>query len=385
MASGKSSTYRLRLPGPTAVPERIRQAMAAPVVSHRGPEFKEILTEAAARCQPVLGTSNDVLFFASSGTGVMEASLANILGEGDNALVVCNGQFGERFMMIAESLGLQPDAIEAPWGETVSPDAVARRLEGGDYRAVIAVHNESSTGAVSDLALLGSVVRDTPAVLVVDSVSGLGGIEMQQDDWGVDVVASASQKALMCPPGLGLVSVSDKAWKVIEDNRKRGRFYWDFLRAREAAAKGQTAFTSPVPLIMALQEALRMIDEEGLPHVLARHQRVATGLRAGGAALGLPLFTKAPLVSDTVTVFTLPDGLDGTAVVRHMYERYGTVIAGSRTKLQGKVIRIGTMGACTDDDIREDLLFLEKTMEDLDWPIESGVAVEAASEILLQA
>ena len=128
-----------------------------------------------------------------------------------------------------------------------------------------------------------------------------------------------------------------------------------------------------------------MIDEEGLPHVLARHQRVATGLRAGGAALGLPLFTKAPLVSDTVTVFTLPDGLDGTAVVRHMYERYGTVIAGSRTKLQGKVIRIGTMGACTDDDIREDLLFLEKTMEDLDWPIESGVAVEAASEILLQA
>ncbi|MDP7546859.1 MAG: aminotransferase class V-fold PLP-dependent enzyme, partial [Alphaproteobacteria bacterium] len=246
-------------------------------------------------------------------------------------------------------------------------------------------HNESSTGAVADLEALGAVVAATPAVLVVDSVSGLGGIEMHQDDWGIDVVASASQKALMCPPGLGLVSVSDKAWKVIENGRRRSGFYWDFLKARDAAAKGQTAFTSPMPLILALREALRMIDEEGLPHVLARHRRLAAAMRAGGQALGFSIFTKAPLISDTVTVFMLPDGLDGAAVVRHMYERYGTVIGGSRTKLQGRVIRIGTMGSCNEEDIRTDLEHLERTLSDLGWPVERGTGVAAVNAALLEA
>ena len=384
MATERSLPYRLRLPGPTTVPDRVREALARPVVSHRGPEFGEIVTEAAALSRRVLGTSNEVLFFTSSGTGVMEASLANVLGDKDKALVLSNGQFGERFLAIAEHLGLRADAIEAPWGETVDAEAVAARLEGGDYRAVVAVHNESSTGAVADLADLGAVVRDTPAVLIVDSVSGLGGIEMRQDDWGVDVVVSASQKALMCPPGLGLASISNKAWNVIEGRGGRASFYWDFRKAREAAAKGQTAFTTPVSLVVALREALRMIHREGLPEVLARHRRLAGALRRGGAALGLPIFTKAPLISDTVTVFATPDGLDGTAVVRHLYERYGTVIAGARNWLKGKVLRIGTMGWCCEDDIREDLLYLEKTLEDLGWPVARGAGVAAADEILRQ-
>ena len=385
MATERSLPYRLRLPGPTAVPDRVREALARPVVSHRGPEFREIVTEATALSRRVLGTSNEVLFFASSGTGVMEASLANVLGDKDKALVLSNGQFGERFLAIAEHLGLHADAIEVPWGETVGAEDVAARLAGGDYRAVVAVHNESSTGAVADLADLGAVVRDTPAVLIVDSVSGLGGIEMRQDDWGVDVVVSASQKALMCPPGLGLASVSNKAWNVIEGNGGAASFYWDFRKAREAAVKGQTAFTTPVSLVVALREALRMIHQEGLPEVLARHRRLAGALRRGGAALGLPIFTKAPLISDTVTVFATPDGLDGTAVVRHLYERYGTVIAGARNRLKGKVLRIGTMGWCCEDDIREDLLYLEKTLEDIGWPIELGAGVAAADETLRQA
>lgn len=385
MATERSLPYRLRLPGPTAVPDRVREALARPVVSHRGPEFREIVTEATALSRRVLGTSNEVLFFTSSGTGVMEASLVNVLGDKGKALVLSNGQFGERFLAIAEHLGLHADAIEVPWGETVGVEAVAARLEGGDYRAVVAVHNESSTGAVADLADLGAVVRDTPAVLIVDSISGLGGIEMRQDDWGVDVVVSASQKALMCPPGLGLASVSNKAWNVIEGHGGAASFYWDFRKAREAAAKGQTAFTTPVSLVVALREALRMIHQEGLPEVLARHRRLAGALQRGGAALGLPIFTKAPLISDTVTVFATPDGLDGTAVVRHLYERYGTVIAGARNRLKGKVLRIGTMGWCSEDDIREDLLYLEKTLEDLGWPVERGAGVAAADETLRQA
>lgn len=385
MATERSLPYRLRLPGPTAVPDRVREALARPVVSHRGPEFREIVTEATALSRRVLGTSNEVLFFTSSGTGVMEASLVNVLGDKGKALVLSNGQFGERFLAIAEHLGLHADTIEVPWGETVGVEAVAARLEGGDYRAVVAVHNESSTGAVADLADLGAVVRDTPAVLIVDSISGLGGIEMRQDDWGVDVVVSASQKALMCPPGLGLASVSNKAWNVIEGHGGAASFYWDFRKAREAAAKGQTAFTTPVSLVVALREALRMIHQEGLPEVLARHRRLAGALRRGGAALGLPIFTKAPLISDTVTVFATPDGLDGAAVVRHLYERYGTVIAGARNRLKGKVLRIGTMGWCSEDDIREDLLYLEKTLEDLGWPVERGAGVAAADETLRQA
>ena len=374
--------YRLRLPGPTAVPERVLEALAGPVLNHRGPEFRDVMIEAAKLAQPILGTSNQVMFFGASGTGVMEASLANVLGEGDKALVVCNGQFGERFLSIAENLGLVADAIEAPWGQTVSAEAVAQRLEGADYRAVVAVHNESSTGAVTDLAALGAVVRQTPALLVVDSVSGLGGIEMRQDAWGVDVVVSASQKALMCPPGLGLASVSDKAWKAIEDDGGRARFYWDFRRARAAAAKGGTAFTTPVSLVAALREALRMIHEEGLPEVLARHRRLGRALRAGGAGLGLPLFTQAPLISDTVTVFAVPDGRDGSAVVRHLHERYGTVIAGARNRLKGKVLRIGTMGHIEESDILTDLLYLEKTLEDLGWPILRGAGTNAAKEAL---
>ena len=384
MTDRTSAPYRLRLPGPTAVPETIQQAMVAPIVSHRGPEFQAVIRETASLAKPVLGTANEPMFFTSSGTGMMEAALANVLARGDRALVLANGQFGERFASIARSLFLDVDCLDVPWGEAVSGDTVAARLAKADYQAVVAVHNESSTGAVADLAEIGAAVRDTPAVLVVDSVSGLGGIEMRQDDWGVDVVLSASQKALMCPPGVGLASISGKAWKVISDGRERARFYWDFRKARDSAAKGQTVFTPPVSLITGLREALRMINEEGVANVLSRHHRLADAMRAGGSALGLEIFTKAPIVSDTVTVFTVPEGLDGTDVVRHMYEHYGTVIAGSRSRLKGKVLRIGTMGACTETDILQDLEHLEKTLLDLGWPVRSGAGADAAGESFRQ-
>ena len=190
MVTQRPSLYRLRLPGPTAVPERVRNALAAPILNHRGPEFRNIVEETVCRVQEVMGTSNEVMFFACSGTGMMEASLANVLAPDDKALFVLNGQFAERFAAIADGLGLNADAIEVPWGGTVSPEALAARLAGTDYRAVVVIHNESSTGVVADLVELGAIVRDTPALFIVDSVSGLGGIDMKQDLWGVDVVNS---------------------------------------------------------------------------------------------------------------------------------------------------------------------------------------------------
>src|SRR5258708_34328270 len=270
----------------------------------------------------------------------MEASLANILAPGERVLVALNGQFGERFKAIAESMGAVVDGIECEWGEAPDPAAIKRRLAEHDSSAVCVVHNESATGAVADLAAIGKIVKDSPALLVVDSVSGLGGIEMRQDDWHVDILLSASQKALMCPPGIGLVSVGAKAWPIVERRDRMPRFFWDFRRAKAAADKAETAFTPPLSLIAGLREALRMIAEERLASVHARHRRLAAALRAGGEALGLEVFTAPDACrSDTVSVFSVPDGFQGGAIVPHLYQHHHTVSAGARNRLARRRIR----------------------------------------------
>lgn len=371
--------YRLRLPGPTEVPERVRQAIACPVLNHRGPEFRTVLSRAEALIQPVLGTKNRVLFFASTGTGMMEAALVNIVIPGERLLVVAQGQFGERFAAIGRVLKADIDLLEVPWGEAVDPESIAARLEKADYRAVIVVHNESSTGVVSDLAGIGRVLRQHSALLVVDSVSGLGGIEMRQDDWGVDIVVSASQKALMCPPGLGLASISDKAWRVINRDDRGPSFYWSFSKALASMEKSETAFTAPVGLVAGLCEALEMIHAEGLPNVLHRHRRLSTALRAGGLALGLAEFGRAPILSSTVVAFQVPEELDGARIVRTLYENHRTVIAGSRNRLSGRVIRIGTMGALSESSILTDLSHLETVLHGMGYRTTPAAGLIAAS------
>jgi aspartate aminotransferase-like enzyme len=352
------------------------------VVNHRGIEFRAELAHTEALIQPILGTSNRVLFFACSGTGVMEASLANIVAPGERLLVAVNGQFGERYAEIGRALGAEVDRIEFPWGEGVDRAAVEERLRHAEYRAIVAIHNESSTGCVSDLAGLGAIVRDRPTLLVVDSVSGLGGVEMRQDAWGVDIVVSASQKALMCPPGVGLASVSPKAWAVVKRDSATPRFYWDFRKAAAAIEKSETPFTAPVALIGGLREALEMIHEEGLGAVLSRHRRLSAALRAGGAALGLRDFTRSDARSSTVVVFEVPEPLEGGAIVRQMYERHRTVIAGARNRLAGRVIRIGTMGSFSAGTILADLLQLEDVLSELGRPVTPGSGVAAAAAAL---
>lgn len=374
--------YRLRLPGPTEVPERVRQATARLVVNHRGPEFRATLARTEELLQPVLGTRNRVLFFASSGTGVMEAALVNAARPGAKLLVVSHGQFGERFATIGRAVGADLDVLDTPWGESPDIGAVAARLRETQYRAVVVVHNESSTGMVSDLASLGALVRDTPTLLVADAVSGLGGIEMRQDDWGVDIVVSASQKALMCPPGLGLASVSPKAWATLGEDNGRPVFYWDFRRALASAEKGETAFTPAVSLVGGLHEALEMIHEEGLANVLARHSRLSAALRAGGAAIGLSEFGRGARLSSTVAVFRVPDGLEGGAIVRDLYRRHRTVIAGARNRLSGRVIRLGTMGAVDVGTILTDLAHLEDVLARAGCPVVPGAALGAAQASL---
>ena len=384
MTSKTSKPYRLRLPGPTEVPERVRMATARPIYNHRGSEFAALLSDVSDLIRPVMGTKNDVMTFASSGTGVMEASLANVLVPGDKILVLNNGQWGERFIGIAKALGLADglDEIKVTWGEAIAEDALKAKLAATDYAAVVAVHNESSTGTAADLREIGAAVAETDAVLIVDTVSGLGGMEMRQDDWGVDVLVTASQKALMCPPGLGLVSVSEKAWTRINDDRTRACFYWDFVKARDWAQKGQTAFTPPVSLIYGLHEALKMMHEEGLDHVLERHQKLSHALQVGVAALGLPLFPTSPMTSNTVGVFTVPDGIDGTAIIKRMYEDFGSVIAGARNMYRGKMIRIGTMGTVNADDILTDLTHLGAVLSAIGADVDPDAGVAAARAVL---
>ena len=370
--------YRLRLPGPTEVPERVRQATARLAVNHRGPEFRATLARAEELLQPVLGTKNRILFFASSGTGVMEAALVNIAGPGARLLVVAHGQFGERFATIANAMGIDVDTLDVEWGTGVDSAAVEVRLREREYRAVIVVHNESSTGMVSDLAALGALLRDRPTLLVADSVSGLGGVAMRQDEWGVDIVVSASQKALMCPPGLALASVSPKAWAVVNRDDRMPVFYWDFRRALASAEKGETTFTPALGIVAGLAEALEMIHEEGLHAVLIRHARLSGALRAGGAALGLRDFSQGPGRSSTVVVFRAPEGIDGTAIVRELYALHRTVVAGARNRLSGRVVRIGTMGAFDEGTILTDLAHLEDVLPRLGVPVRPGSGLTAA-------
>jgi aspartate aminotransferase-like enzyme len=374
--------YRLRLPGPAAVPERVRAAVAQPVLNHRGPEFRAVLAECTAALRHIFGTRRDVLLFGSSGTGAMEAALANVLDPGDHVLVLVNGQFGERFVAIAETMGARVDPLVVPWGEAPDPAAVAEKVRARNYRAVVCVHNESSTGVVADLAGIGAVVRATPSLLIVDSVSGVGGLDMQMDAWGVDVLVAASQKALMCPPGLAFAALSEKAERVVEAARGVPRFFFDFRRMKASLLKGETPFTPPVSLVLGLREALAMIEEEGLAAVLERHRRLSAALREGCVALGLPMFPKAPILSPTVTAACVPAGLDGATIVRHMHARYRTVIAGQRTKLSGRIIRFGTMGWVDAGDILTDLHHLECTLRDLGQQPPAGAGIAAAARVL---
>jgi aspartate aminotransferase-like enzyme len=373
--------YRLRLPGPATVPERVRAALAMPVISHRGPEFRAIFAEMLAMLQIVIGTKRDIFLLGASGTGGMEAALANIVTPGDALLVVVCGQFGERFVQIGEILGARVDRIDADWGSAADLSTIAERIKAGNHRAVVCVYNESSTGVVTDVAAIGAMLRDTSTLLVVDSVSGVGGIDMRMDEWGIDVLVAASQKALMCPPGLAFIAASEKAMPVMQQANVP-RFYFDLRKAEASLQKGETAFTPPVSLVFAMHEALTMIHEEGLPAVLARHCRLANALQAGCAALGLPMFPNARPLSATVTVARVPEGLDGAAIVRHMHSQYRTVIAGQRTKLSGRVIRIGTMGAIGPNDILTDLQHLEATLRDLGRTTPAGAGVRAAQSML---
>lgn len=373
----------LLTPGPTPLPPEVLEAMSRPIIHHRTPQFQEILKEATQGLKYVYQTKNDVFILASSGTGAMEAAVVNLLSCGDTALVIEGGKFGERWTEICKAYGIKTEVISVEWGRGVNPLDIQEKIKNNPaIKVVFTTLCETSTGVVNDIAAIGKIIKDTGAVLAVDAISGLGAIDLKTDDWFCDIVVSGSQKGLMLPPGLGFISVSPKAFKLIESSSSP-RYYLDLKKAKKALDKTDTPFTPAITLIIALNEALKMMKEDGLENIFARHRKMADAVRSAVLALGLKLF--APEAgSDVVTAICLPEGLDGEKLVKTMRDTYGVTIAGGQDSLKGKVCRIAHMGFIEEFDIITGISCLEKVLTQMGYKFTLGSGVKAAEETFLK-
>jgi len=373
----------LLTPGPTPLPPEVCQALSRPIIHHRTPQFQAVLKEANEGLKYVFQTASDVFILASSGTGAMEAAVTNLLSAGDTALTIQAGKFGERWTELCRAYGIDAQVLDVEWGKAVSVREVEKKLKNNPrIKAVFATLCETSTGVVTDIEALGRIIKDTAAVLVVDAISGLGAINLESDAWSCDVVVSGSQKGLMLPPGLGFISVSPKAFRLIGASRSP-RYYFDLRLAKKALDKTDTPFTPAITLVIALNESLKMLKEEGLQNVFLRHKKMAEATRSAMAALRLKLFApSAP--SDVVTAVCVPGAIDGEKLVKTMRDTYGVTIAGGQEELKGKVFRIAHMGYIEEFDIIACISCLEKVLHEAGYKFELGAGVRAAEEVFLK-
>ena len=373
--------------GPTPLPPAVSQAMAEPILYHRAPAFIEVYSRCLERLRHVFQTRNHVLAFASSGSGAMESAVANLARPGEPALVASCGKFGERWRELCEAHGAATIHYDAGWGSRVEPGELERVL--ADNPAVPVVFttlSETSTGVVNDIEALAEVAHAHGALIAVDAVSGLGAVPIPQDEWGVDVVVAGSQKALMCPPGLGFASANDAALRRAEESPGR-RFYFDWSATVDGQSKDppDSPFTPPVSLFMALDVALGLIEDEGLDNVFARHAVLGRAARRAARSLDLELFGPEDERANVVTAMKVPEGIDGAAVPRTMRDRYGITIAGGQGKLKGRIVRIAHTGYFGAFDILTSIAGLEMTLRELGHDVELGSGVGAAQEVFLEA
>jgi serine---pyruvate transaminase len=382
------SKQYLMTAGPTPLPPRVSQVMAEPIRYHRAPAFVEIYARVLDRLPKVFQTANEVLCFAASGTGAMESAVSNLIAPGDPAVVASCGKFGERWAELCQAYGADLSHLEVEWGERVEADRLDDYIAGlaQKPKAVYVTQSETSTGVLNDIRALNEVATAHGAVLCVDAVSGLGAVDLPQDEWGVDVVVSGSQKSLMCPPGLAFASVSERAMSLAAE-KPGGRYYLDWAKT----AKGQgseppsSAFTPAVTLFMGLDIALEMILEEGLDRVFARHAVLARGARAGIHALGLERFGPEDDDANVVTAASLPESIDGAKVPKLMRDRFGVTVAGGQGHLKGQIVRIAHCGYYGAFDIVVAMSALELTLRELGHEAEPGSGVAAAQAVFAEA
>jgi serine---pyruvate transaminase len=365
-------------PGPTPVPPQVLAALAEPVLHHRAPDFRIVYERLLGRLQQVHRTTSDVLLFTCSGTGAFESAIANLCSPGDRILSVTAGNFGERWSAMARGYGCEVEELRYAWGETPTADDLRAKLaESEPFALVFLVHSETSTGVVADVEALAAAVRETDALVVVDAVSSLGAVPLELDAWGLDVVVSGSQKALMTPPGLATVAVSERAWERVPA-ATLPRYYFDWERTRKAQAKLDSAFTPAVSLVVALDVALGLLLDDGLEAAFDRHARLGRACRAGIKAMGLELFSPDEERSAVVTAARMPDGLESSALTRALRDRHGITIAGGQGELANAIFRIGHIGWFDEFDIATALAAVELVLGELGAPIERGVAAPAA-------
>lgn len=378
----------LMIPGPTPVPEQALLALSRHPIGHRSGDFSKIMAEVTQNLKWLHQTENDVLILTASGTGAMEAGIINFLSPGDRVLVGCNGKFGDRWAEVCEAYGLAVEKVSAEWGKALEPEQFREKLAadtGKQIKAVILTHSETSTGVLNDLETINRHVKDHgQALMMVDTVTSLGAVNVPMDAWGLDVVASGSQKGYMIPPGLGFVAVSPKAWEAYK-TAKLPRYYLDLGKYRKDAAKNTTPFTPPVNLFFALQASLNMMRNEGLENIFARHQRLMKATRAAIKAMDLPLLTSDEAASPAITAVG-PAQIDAEKVRSIVKKRFDIVLAGGQDHLTGKIFRIGHLGFVSDRDILAAIASLEVAFKELGHKsFTPGAGVAAAAEIFAQS
>jgi aspartate aminotransferase-like enzyme len=378
----------MQIPGPTNIPDRILRSLSQPIINHRGPEFEALVTECVNGLKNIYRTNNDVLLFPSSGSGVLESAIVNLFSPGDTIVAASLGVFSERMAAIAENYGLKVMRVSKEWGQSVKPEEIREILVNDINREIKGVclpQNETTSGITNDIEGVSKIIKDLghPAVLVVDAVSSLACLPFETDLWDVDVVVSASQKGFMLPPGMGMVAVSNKAWSLIE-NSKMPRWYWDYKSVKEKMKESQFPYTPATNLLFGLKESLKMILDEGIENVWARHDLMGSAVRNAIKAMGLTLFAEDDHQSNTVTAILMPENIKYKALAELLRTKYGVVIGGGLSKLQGKIFRIGHLGSISNMDAYAVMGAVEMALYELGYNVELGTAAKAVAGTLLK-
>ncbi len=371
-------------PGPTPVPSRVALAMAQPMIHHRTPQFSQIFAETKALLKELYQTSQDVLMLAASGTGAMESSITNLFSPGERILTVNGGKFGERWGKIASKFGVEYTELGVEWGHAVRVDDIRRALdEDPSIRGVFVQASETSTSVLHPVEEIAAVTRERDVMLVVDGITAVGVTDVPMDRWGIDVLITGSQKALMLPPGLAVIALSERAWARTK-SAKSPRFYFDLAKERDALGKDTTAWTPAISLVIGLREALTMMKEEGWQSVFARHHRLARATRAAAEGLGLQLVAPtAP--SPGLTGIYVPETVPGGKLVAYLRDKMGVTFAGGQDQLKGKIVRIAHMGHMGAFDTITAIAAFEMALKHFGHDVALGSGVAAAEAVLMDA
>ncbi len=371
----------LMIPGPTPVPDAVLESVARHPIGHRTPEFSKVVQDVIQDLKWLGQTENDVFVLTASGTGGMEAAIANTISPGDKVLSLICGVFGERWAKVAEAFGAEVERMNVEPGTAIDAKAVEQKLASTKFKAVTITHNETSTGVINDLQAIVAAAKKHDALSIVDAVTSFGAVNLPIDAWDVDIVVTGSQKALMLPPGLGIIFFGKRAWEA-KANCKSHSFYFDLKKYKKSLDANTTPYTPNVSLFCGLQTALKMMHEEGTEAIFARHVRLKQSLRAGLQAMGLELFVDDDAASPTITAIKPPAGITVDAIRKKLKERYRILVADGQEELKGKIFRIGHMGYAFERDVLMTLASLEATLIELGHKVEPGKAIRSAAELL---